>query len=106
PPTQARMVESNSILSTAATNITLSDTNTGATNLSVDRDIPLIPPRSLRAYFIVSLTLGVYELARSLAFRGAPNRERIRGSRGHGFMELAIISRPAREVNLACIVRH
>jgi hypothetical protein len=47
------------MLITAATNITLSEMSTGATNRSVDRDIPLNSTRSLRAYFIVSPTLKV-----------------------------------------------
>ncbi len=89
------------MLITAATNITLRDKSTGATNLSVDRDIPLNPTRSLRAYFIVSLTRTVYEFARSLAFRGVPNRERIRGSRGLGLKELAIISHRPTQIDVA-----
>src|SRR5258708_5037653 len=47
----------------------------------------------------------VYEFARSLAFRGALNRERIRGSRGLGLTELAIISHPPMQIDVVPIVR-
>jgi hypothetical protein len=86
------------MLITAATNITLSDTSTGATNRSVDRDFPLNPTGLPRACFIVSPTP---EGLRSLSLVCAPNRERIRGSCGLRLMEIAIISHRPTQVDLA-----
>jgi hypothetical protein len=53
------MVESNSRLITAATNITLKLTSTGATNRIADTDVPLDPTRLLRADFIIRMVLRV-----------------------------------------------
>jgi hypothetical protein len=49
------MVESDSMLITAATNITLRDTSTGATKRIADRDIPVDPTRLLRPDFIIRI---------------------------------------------------
>jgi hypothetical protein len=54
------MVESNSMLSTAATNITLNDTSTGTTKRIADRDIPVDPTRLLRPDFIIRMVLKVW----------------------------------------------